>query len=161
MFRLGYNTNGLAHHRVLDALDLLADLGYEGVALTPDVGGLDPLRPSGDLAAQVRRRARDLGLELTVETGARFVLDPRRKHYPTLMEDTPRERARRVDFLRRSIDLAVELEARLVSLWAGAAPEGGRGAPLRAEDVAESVLHAATLPPRAMIREVEIWATNP
>ncbi len=43
----------------------------------------------------------------------------------------------------------------------GSAPEGGRGAPLRAEDVAESVLAAATLPPRAMIREVEIWATNP
>ena len=25
--RLGYNTNGLAHHRLLDAIDLLADEG--------------------------------------------------------------------------------------------------------------------------------------
>ena len=36
--RLGYNTNGLAHHRLTDAIDLLADLGYQSVALTLDAG---------------------------------------------------------------------------------------------------------------------------
>ena len=43
----------------------------------------------------------------------------------------------------------------------GKAREGGAGAPLRSEDIAESIFAAVTLPPRAMIREVEIWATNP
>ena len=73
MFSLGYNTNGLPHHRVLDALDLLAELGYGAVSLTPDAGLLDPydLRP-GEIAA-VRQRAADLGLVLTVETGTRFL----------------------------------------------------------------------------------------
>ncbi len=127
MFRLGYNTNGLAHHRVLDALELLAELGYEAVALTPDAGQLDPYRLRAEEVAEVRRRADQLGLELTVETGARFLLDPRRKHRPTLLEDDPRERARRADFLVRCVDLAADLGASVVSLWSGAAPDGSVG----------------------------------
>lgn len=127
MFRLAYNTNGLAHHRVADALELLASLGYEGVALTPDVGELDLYALDPRHVARLRRLADDLGLALAVETGARYVLDPRRKHYPTLLEATEAERARRLDFLRRAIDLAVELGADLVSLWSGAAPGGEVG----------------------------------
>ena len=34
--RLAYVTNGLGHHRLDDALALLADSGYDGVALTLD-----------------------------------------------------------------------------------------------------------------------------
>ena len=124
MFRLAYNTNGLAHHRLLDALRLLADLGYEGVAITPDVGQLDPLDLDRRLVEDVRRWADELGLDLALETGARFVLDPRRKHFPTLLERDAADRARRVDFLCRTVDLAVELGADPVSLWSGAAPDG-------------------------------------
>lgn len=126
MFRLAYNTNGLAHHRVLDALDLLADLGYEGVALTPDAGRLDPYRLDPDEVRAVRARAEELGLALAVETGARFLVDPRRKHHPTLLDGDLRERARRADFLRRSIDLARDLGAGLVSIWSGVAPDLSR-----------------------------------
>jgi 3-oxoacyl-[acyl-carrier protein] reductase len=39
--------------------------------------------------------------------------------------------------------------------------KGGEGARLRAEDVAETVVAAIKLPPRALVREVELWATNP
>lgn len=124
MFRFGYNTNGLAFHRLGEALELVASLGYEGVALTPDVGALDPLNLSLDEVQETRLRLDDLGLEVAVETGARFVLDPRRKHRPTLLEDAEADRERRVDYYRRSIDLAVDLGASVVSLWAGAGPEG-------------------------------------
>ncbi len=124
MFRLGYNTNGFAHHRVEDALELLAELGYEAVSLTPDAGRLDPYALDLDQVARVRARAEALGLELTVETGSRYLLDPRRKHRPTLLEHAPAERARRVDFLARCVDLAAELGASCVSFWSGAAPAG-------------------------------------
>ena len=39
--------------------------------------------------------------------------------------------------------------------------KGGEGARLRAEDIAEIVVGAIKLPPRALVREVELWATNP
>lgn len=124
VFRLAYNTNGLAHHRLEDALRLLADLGYGGVALTPDVGCLDPFDLDPRRVSRVGELARGLDLVLSVETGARFLMDPARKHFPTLMEEDAADRARRVDFYRRSIDLAADLGARLLSLWSGAAPDG-------------------------------------
>ncbi|MBK7642677.1 MAG: sugar phosphate isomerase/epimerase [Planctomycetes bacterium] len=127
MFQLGYNTNGLAHHRLDEALVELAALGYRGVAITPDVGGLDPYRLRPGEPRAIAERARELGLTLAVETGARFLLDPRRKHRPSLLEDSAAERERRLDFLRRSIDLAAELGAGLVSIWSGNAPLGERG----------------------------------
>jgi L-ribulose-5-phosphate 3-epimerase len=124
MFRLAYNTNGLAHHRPEDALRLLADLGYEGVALTPDVGGLDLYDLDPRRVGRLRGLAEERGLELSIETGGRFLMDPARKHFPSLLENRAEDRARRVDFYVRSIDLAAELGAELVSLWAGVAPNG-------------------------------------
>ena len=73
-----YNTNGFAFHRLEDAVRILAAQGYDGVALTPDVHHLDPLRASeGDIEA-FGRLLRETGLSVVIETGARFVLDPGR-----------------------------------------------------------------------------------
>jgi L-ribulose-5-phosphate 3-epimerase len=122
-FHYGYNTNGFAHHRLDDALRVLADLGYEGCALTLDYGHLDPF--ADDLPAAVERIARlahTLRLSLVVETGARFLLDPLRKHEPTLLSDDAAGRRRRGDFLERALVIARDLGAGVVSLWSGVAP---------------------------------------
>jgi L-ribulose-5-phosphate 3-epimerase len=124
--RLGYNTNGLAHHRLVDAIDLLADEGYQSVAITVDAGALDPYQDPSALCRQVDdvRAALDRrGLARVVETGARYLLNPRKKHDPTLMDPDPARRAIRVDFLCRALDLAKTLESECVSLWSGRAPD--------------------------------------
>ncbi len=64
-------------------------------------------------------RCSELGLAVTIETGARFLLDPKRKHEPTLISPEPEGRARRVDFYRKAIEIAVDLDAEIVSLWSG------------------------------------------
>jgi sugar phosphate isomerase/epimerase len=118
--RLGYNTNGLACHRWTEALELLADLGYESVAITLDHHCLDPYAEG--LAHDVARMAALLGrlkLSSVVETGARYLLNPRVKHEPTLMSASPDERALRIDFLRRAIDIACDLGSDAVSFWSG------------------------------------------
>lgn len=142
--RYAYVTNGLRDHGLDDALAFLADCGYAGVALTLDHGHLDPF--AHDAAAQVarvRRRLDELGLAVVVETGARFLLDPRRKHEPTLVSDEGRER--RVAFLRRAVDVAADLEAPVVSLWSGTPPSGAdeRTCWQRVLDGLEQVLPAA------------------
>jgi L-ribulose-5-phosphate 3-epimerase len=127
-FRFGYNTNGFAHHRLEAALRVIADLGYEGCALTLDHAHLDPF--AADLPADVDRVARlahALGLSLVVETGARFLLDPRRKHEPTLLSDDPDGRRQRRDFLERALAIARDLGAGVVSLWSGVPPPAPAG----------------------------------
>jgi ribosomal protein S12 methylthiotransferase accessory factor len=118
--RYAYNTNGLTSHRLDDALALLADSGYDGVALTLDVAHHDPFAP--DLpgrSAALRRRLDGLGLASVVETGARFLLDPRRKHHPTLVSSDADDRARRIAFLKTCVDVAADLGSEAVSFWAG------------------------------------------
>jgi len=120
---LGYNTNGLAHHRLVDALELLASLGYQSVAITIDHGALSPIddRCDQQLGA-VRALLERYRMRSVIETGARFLLDPRHKHEPTLVSSEPADRARRVDFLRHAIDMAAMLQSDCVSIWSGVLP---------------------------------------
>ncbi|MDP6447405.1 MAG: sugar phosphate isomerase/epimerase family protein [Pirellulaceae bacterium] len=117
---LSYNTNGLAHHRLEEAIELLAELGYGGVAITLDHAALNPFDPGLQTQiAAVRRRLESAQMRCVIETGARFLLDPREKHEPTLMTPNAPDRARRVEFLRRSVEIGAELNADCVSLWSG------------------------------------------
>ena len=123
--RFAFNTNGTANHRLDDALGLIADSGYDGVALTLDIHHLDPF--ADDFPAQrraVAARLRQLGLGCVVETGARFLLDPRQKHEPTLVSADPGGRARRVEFLLRALEVAAETGADAMSFWAGVPKPG-------------------------------------
>jgi len=142
---LGYNTNGLAHHRLIDAIDLLAETGYQCVGVTLDHGSLNPfdhpavLRPQ---LTQVKQRLKQHSMSCVVETGARFLLNPRIKHEPTLMTADAAGRQRRVAFLCRAIDIAVELEAGCVSLWSGILHSAGQAA---ADGAGRQTAHEAAM----------------
>ena len=117
---LGYNTNGTTGHRWDQAIELMAEIGYRSVAITVDHHCLDPY--SAGLADEIQRMRRTLErFEMTsvIETGARFLLDPRRKHEPTLVSASKEARAVRVDFLKRCIRIAKELNSDAVSFWSG------------------------------------------
>jgi L-ribulose-5-phosphate 3-epimerase len=118
--RFGYGTNGFTNHRLFEAFAVIADLGYDGVALTLDTNHLDPFgadlaRRTAEVAAELQRR----NLAVVIETGARYLLDPWRKHAPTLMDDDP---GPRLDYLRRAVRVGADLGAEAVSFWAGIGP---------------------------------------
>lgn len=123
--RFAFNTNGAANHRLDDALNLIADAGYDGVALTLDIHHLDPFAP--DFPGRRRAlaaRLKELRLGAVIETGARFLLDPRAKHEPTLLTADPDGRARRIDFLTRALEVAADTGADAMSFWAGVPKPG-------------------------------------
>jgi sugar phosphate isomerase/epimerase len=123
--RFAYNTNGAANHRLDDAIRLIADNGYHGVALTLDHHHLDPFADDWTREAERVAGLLDrLGLGAVIETGARYLLDPTDKHEPTLVTAAADGRARRVAFLTRALDIAAILRAETVSFWAGVPKPG-------------------------------------
>ena len=168
--RYAYNTNGTANHRLDDAIGLIADAGYAGVALTLDHHHLDPMAQGWEArVGALSRRLRTLGLGCVIETGARYLLDPRRKHEPTLLSPTAESRAGRVAFLNRATDIGAMLGAEAMSFWAGV-PQPGVGradaAAWLEEGVATVVRHAraqgvvAALEPEPgmLIETLDDWA---
>jgi L-ribulose-5-phosphate 3-epimerase len=122
---LGYNTNGLAHHDPYQAVELLAELGYRSVGLTIDHGTLNPY--GGHVMSrikQMRRKLEEQGMRSVIETGARFLLDPRMKHEPTLVTSDPAGRAKRIEFYKHALDAAAELGSDCVALWSGILRDG-------------------------------------
>ena len=70
---LGYNTNGLAHHDLLDAVELLAGIGYRGVAITIDNNALSPRDPQRwKQAGRLRRLLERLHMRSVIETAPAF-----------------------------------------------------------------------------------------
>lgn len=162
--RYAYNTNGAQNHRLDDALSLISEAGYDGVALTLDHHHLDPFAP--DLAGRADRlssRLSELGLGIVIETGARFLLDPRAKHEPTLLTPDPEARRLRLDFLYRALEIAAATDAEAVSFWSGVPWPGdapgeawrrlAEGAGLVAQRAAELDVTAAFEPEPGMLIE--------
>ena len=118
--KLGYNTNGFAHHAPMDAIGVLSEIGYQSIALTVDHLVLSPDSPNRERDLQQMKDAlRDHQMGCVIETGARFLLNARHKHEPTLVTANLAERKKRIDFYFYCIDLAAELKADCVSIWSG------------------------------------------
>jgi len=114
----GYNTNGFAHHKLEDALEIMADCGYRGVALTLDNYHCNPFTVEPPDLLRLRQLLDKLHLRVVVETDARYLLNPQRPHYPSLVSSEGRPI--RLEFLRRAVDLAADLHAECVSFSSGA-----------------------------------------
>lgn len=134
--RPGFSTNSIGDVPPADAVAILADLGYRSLALTPDHGLFEEIATGSlaGLSAEIDRWRSLLaraGMACVIESGARHLLDPLRKHEPTLVSPDPSARKRRVDFLLAAVDLAAELNANsgttsgtessapCLSLWSG------------------------------------------
>jgi sugar phosphate isomerase/epimerase len=110
----------MAHHGLFDAVTLLAEIGYRSVAITIDHGALSPHdRNLAEKIESTRRLLERFRMRSVIETGARFLLDPREKHEPTLVSADAGGRARRVEFYRHAVDCAAGLGSDCVSLWSG------------------------------------------
>ena len=120
MFKLGYNTNGFANHALLSAVDIIGSIGYDAIALTIDHHALNPWDKNLKTNIfKVKKKLDQYALSSIVETGARFLLDPRIKHEPTLISPDPEKREARISFIEKCLEMASGLNSDAVSIWSG------------------------------------------
>lgn len=116
----GFSTNSIGTTDPVAAIPFLAELGYRSLAITLDRGTLDPFAGGLDGAIETWRRAiESAGMACIIETGARHLLDPLRKHEPTLVSSGAADRLRRGAFLTHAVDICRRLGGGCVSLWSG------------------------------------------
>ncbi|MFQ5655718.1 MAG: sugar phosphate isomerase/epimerase family protein [Planctomycetota bacterium] len=124
MLRYGYISNGFADHTLEQMIEVLAHFGYQGLGITLDPRHLDPFHATAQRLRRIRELARGAGLEIVIETGARYALDTFRKHRPSLVSVDPRGRRQRLVWYRRGLEIASELGAGVLSLWSGTPQPG-------------------------------------
>jgi len=124
VLKFGYVSNGFQDHSLEQMADVLRRFGYEGIGITLGFPHLDPFHASRARLAEVRRLLEEKRLSPAIETGARYVLDPYRKHRPSLVSVDAPAREQRVAYYRRAVEIAAELGAKVVSLWSGTPQPG-------------------------------------
>lgn len=119
MMKLCFNATTLRDFDVMRAVRLIREYGYEGVELSLNDTHLHPLKSTRQKILDVKALCGDIDLQIAcVAAGG-----------PTLLGDTPYEpslicadaaqRARRLDVIRRSVELAQTLECPVVNINSG------------------------------------------
>ena len=121
--KLGYCSSGLAHHDPIQAIELLADIGYESIALTVDHGWLAPdaMNRLSQLE-EVSQLLDELGFCNVIDAGANYLLDPVKRQWPSLIVDSKELAQQRIDHLKYCIDLAAQLDSDCVTICSGECP---------------------------------------
>ncbi|MEM8663875.1 MAG: sugar phosphate isomerase/epimerase family protein [Pseudomonadota bacterium] len=105
--------------------ELIAEAGYQGVTVTLDVHHMNPFSDTFEADAEgLRDMLVAADLAVVVDTNARFLLDPRDHHEPTLLSPSEDARAQRLDLVRRAIRVCEICNGEAVTFTAGRVRRG-------------------------------------
>lgn len=126
-FPLAYSTNGLTQRPLIECLETLAAIGYEGVELLGDRPHWSPFEEGNLSEANLRAALRDLELKVSNINGntAMFFWPewmPETVFEPSLSHSDPSVRRRRIDSTLKLFDWAAALGAPRVSVTSGRCP---------------------------------------
>ncbi len=121
--KFAFSSNAFTRHTLSDTISILAEIGYEGIEIMADVPHAYPTHMTRRDIAETRRLLAQKGLAVSNLNAFMHNADGDTYH-PSWIEKDPAERARRIEYTLRCIDLASELGAPHISTEPGGPIEG-------------------------------------
>ncbi len=119
MIKLSYSTFGLTNVDFLDSIREVDKAGYPGIELAFHRDQFNPFNLTDDYVAAIKKRLATVNVKAACVATASHFFTPSRPHEPSLMSPDTAGRKRRIDLVRRGIDLARKLDIPLVTFGSG------------------------------------------
>ena len=119
MIKLSYSTFGLTNVNFLDSINEVDKAGYPGVELAFHRDQFNPFEITAEYIAAIKKRFETVKVKPACVATASHFFTPSRPHEPSLMSPDLAGRKRRIDLVRRGIDLARKMDIPLVTFGSG------------------------------------------
>jgi len=119
MIKLSYSTFGLTNVDFLDSITEVDKAGYPGIELAFHRDQFNPFNLTDDYVAEIKKRLTTVNVKAACVATASHFFTPSRPHEPSLMAPDVAGRKRRIDLVRRGIELARKLDVPLVTFGSG------------------------------------------
>lgn len=116
--RFGFSTNAFREYGLAEAIEVIADAGYDGVEVLLDSPHLYPHAADAEAVAQVRGTIADCGLEVS-NCNAFMLTAIEDFHHPSFVEVDPDYRRQRVEYTKAALETAAELGGEHISIEPG------------------------------------------
>ena len=136
--QFGFSTNAFREYGLLEAIDVLADAGYDGVELLFDEPHLYPPDADENDARAVREHLDGRGVEIS-NCNAFMLTAIEDFHHPSYIEEDAEYRQRRIDYTREALRVADLLDAEYISIEPGGPLPDGRSHRWGMETFAQSL----------------------
>lgn len=119
MITLSYSTFGLTNLGFLDAIDVVDNAGYPGIELSFHRDQFNPFNISEEDIENVKRKLQTTRVKAACVATASHFFTPSRPHEPSLMSPDLAGRKRRINLVKRGIEVARKLDVSLVTFGSG------------------------------------------
>ena len=119
MIKLSYSTFGLTNLDFLDAIEVVDQAGYSGVELSFHRDQFNPFEITDEYLAKLKKKFETTKVRPACIATASHFFTPSRPHEPSAMSIDLAGRKRRINLVKRGIEVARKLGVSLVTFGSG------------------------------------------
>jgi fructoselysine 3-epimerase len=116
--KLGFSSNAFKKYGILETIDILADIGYDGIEILLDIPHAFPPEMTASKIEAIKTRLKERKIAIS-NLNAFMLYGIKDCWHPSFVELEAAERRQRIDHTHECIDLAVELGAKTLSTEPG------------------------------------------